>query len=260
MANINYYINFFRGSRDLDELSNNLLIAKNDLDLDDLSKKNLIVFFEEISKSLLVKSYLKKHWNKQHRVNGAQHCQNEISCMSEYDEVFVFKDPFGSYTGNKHEDPNALAVFSGDGKSTRLGYVSAKPDEFGGRKGGLTKWLSDRIDNEKWKFFISAKVGQGKASLGLRIHLIQINGDLINDWPENVKIEESLSLVLPNQPDIAEMDSKLTEIFINRNMLGEEARYKLREIRSFRIKYGRYSENCLNWLDTQIENINSIMI
>lgn len=220
--------------------------------------KNIKRIGQERLKELKVKQIFSGNWHKQHKVNGAQQYQQAIAACENFDRLELVPDPMGKITGTSHKDPDAIALFVA-GSDMLVGYISAKPKEFGGREGGLARWLSNRLrDNEKWAVYVVAKVGQGKKSLGLRINIVQLEGPVITDWPEDVKIEAD-PISEPEPLNIGEMDIKLERIFKLRDMLGNEPREKLRKIRAFRVRYGTYSENYLDWLDSQIKNLESIM-
>lgn len=257
MANPEYYTAVMRGARTAKEIEDCLVKAQK-AQIGDAAIKNLKRLAQEKVKYLRITKILNENWHRQHKVNGASQCQPAILASQEYDELVMQLDPNGSYTGNKHNDPNAIALYTFE-DALRVGYISAKADEFGGREGGLAKWLSGRIKNgEQWACYVIAKVGQGKASLGLRIELVQLKGQPVTDWPGEVKLESE-----PPEPvpviDMADMDKKLTKIYVYREMLGTEARKEFKKIRAFRVKYGKYNEDCLNWLDTQIENLDFIL-
>lgn len=252
--NVEYYNAKMAGAKTAADMKSILEEAVS-LSLGEPVIKNLRRLGIDRLKEIKFKMLLKNYWHRQHRVNGALQCQRAIMNTEEYTELTIIPDPMGSHTGNKHEDPYALALYNGDFK---VGYISAKPEEFGGLEGGLAKWLSSRLALEQWVCYVAAKVGEGKASIGLRIELIRLTGDDTLDWPNQVEIE---SQPLPEVQiiNVELMDSKLFDIFIHRELLGEEARAKFRKIRSFRVKYGTYQENYLEWLDTQISNLKNIL-
>ena len=257
MANPEYYNALMRGAKSAKEIEDCLNKAEESM-VGDAAIKNLKRLAKDKVKHLKVMKMLNENWHRQHKVNGASQCQPAILAAQELDELVMQLDPYGSYTGIKHNDPYAIALYTHE-DALRVGYISAKADEFGGREGGLAKWLTNRIKSgEHWECYVIAKVGQGKASLGLRIELIQLKGQDVADWPEQVRLETEELEPVP-VIDMAEMDKKLTKIYVYREMLGVEARKEFKKIRAFRVKYGNYSEDCLHWLDAQIANLDFIL-
>src|ERR1035437_3528495 len=256
-TNPGYYSMVIRGAKNELDIAACLHEAIAD-NIGEAAIKNLRRVARERIKSLNIKNLLDNKWHKQHRVNGSSHCQAAIASTEEYDELTMYPDPLGEFTGNVHKDPNAIALYSGE-DNLRVGYISAKAKEFGDREGGLARWLTARINSgERWAVHVVARVGQGKASLGLRVELIQLEGTKPTDWPTDVNVEVE-PIVPPVLVDLDEMDDKLMRIYLHRELLGDIARFRFKQIRSCRVKYGKYSQGCLAWLDEQLTNLDLIL-
>jgi hypothetical protein len=257
MANPEFYAALMRGANTAQEIDGCLKKAEAS-DIGNAAINNIRRLAMERIRELKVTTLIAEKWHKQHKVNGSSHCQPAINVCQQFDELVMQPDPLGKYTGLAHGDPNAIALFTLQ-DALRVGYISAKASEFGGREGGLAKWLSARLGSgERWATYVVAKVGQGKASLGLRVQVVQLRGETPDDWPKDVVIE-SEAIEPPKPVSKEEMDEKLTKLYIYREMLGDEARKEFKKIRAFRVKYGKYSEGCIDWLDTQAKNLDFIL-
>lgn len=222
--------------------------------------KSLLLAARDRQKYLDFRKATNGKFMRRHKSNGATQCQAQIGRVQEYDRLDLVRDPMGEVVGVPHGDPNAIAIYHGD---ERVGYVSAKAAEFGGFDGGLAKWLSGRLDKgEPWSCYVYRIVGEGKASLGLRLMFVQEQGESVDDWPDGVDIEapsdeQSIAMVVI---DTLSMDKKLSKVFIHRELLAESIRKEFSKIRSFRIKYGTYSESHIEWLDRQHDNIEKMLM
>lgn len=133
---------------------------------------------KEVKNDPLVNSCLNSGAWFEHAINGvfsgnsADSRQKMLSGFVDGMELMLERDPSNPY------DTNAIKIMFG---KRQVGFVSAKPAQFFQKAGGLSTWLSDRIDKgEKWRVFVSAvvggKEGTNKESYGCRVIYVMLSG------------------------------------------------------------------------------------